>query len=616
MAIRLLARCLVAGAAVFLFGPVSCSHASLALAPPAPVCPPPSGVVIPTFQRDAARTGWDDDEPELTVDSVTSVAWGQLWESDPFDSFSDGSVVYPPHAYASPLYADGVLISGGPYGGNRLSVLYVATNNAFAYAINAVGTACANGSVPYGAVLWRTRLGTPVHQDGIIPGAFDGVVPVGALSTPILRLDDAPPRLYVVTQDGDRVYRVFALDAGSGQPLAGWPVTIDKATVAAVAPAAPLFGTDGQNQRAGLNLSPDGGTLYVGFSGLGWLMTVDTRAPRLAAAFPGGPAAAPEQAGIWGPGGPAVDANGTVYATTGNGTIGAGNAPSYWGESLLAWDATGARLTGSYTPFNYCDLEVADADVGGNSPLLFDLDPATTSTPHLIAFGSKQGNVYLLERDRLPGRTDARQPCSTDASTDTSLLAPGSQPQFGTPGPLNVFGPYSEVYGNLDYAKMRSGPALYRSPSGITYLYVSGASKASVSSQSSVAPSLVRLRVGAAAGAPAYLTIDAADADVAFLNPGSPVVTSAQGQHPIVWVVDENAKRVASLADPGAPRPILYAFDGETMQQVWRSPAGALSVGGKYNVPAIAHGIVYVATDRVQAFGLGATAISVQGGGP
>jgi hypothetical protein len=282
---------------------------------------------------------------------------------------------------------------------------------------------------------------------------------------------------------------------------------------------------------------------------------------------------------------------------------------------LLAWDATGARLTGSYTPFNYCDLEVADADVGGNSPLLFDLDPATTSTPHLIAFGSKQGNVYLLERDRLPGRTDVRQPCGTDASADTSLLPPAPQPQFGTHGPLNVFGPYSEVYGNLDNAKMRSGPALYRAPSGVTYLYVSGASKASVSSQSSVAPSLVRLRVGAEAGAPAYLAVDAA-ADVAFLNPGSPVITSAKGEHPIVWVVDENGKRVASLASARAPRPILYAFDGETMQELWRSPEGALSVGGKYNVPAIAHGVVYVATDRVQAFGLGRRQIFAQGGGP
>jgi hypothetical protein len=33
-----------------------------------------------------------------------------------------------------------------------------------------------------------------------------------------------------------------------------------------------------------------------------------------------------------------------------------------------------------------------------------------------------------------------------------------------------------------------------------------------------------------------------------------------------------------------------------------------LNVGGKYNSPATAHGVVFVGTDRIQAFGMGSAA--------
>ena len=47
----------------------------------------------------------------------------------------------------------------------------------------------------------------------------------------------------------------------------------------------------------------------------------------------------------------------------------------------------------------------------------------------------------------------------TDAAKDGSLLAPTPQPQFGTRGPLNVFGPPTDRYGMGDLAKSRSTPA-------------------------------------------------------------------------------------------------------------------------------------------------------------
>jgi outer membrane protein assembly factor BamB len=103
---------------------------------------------------------------------------------------------------------------------------------------------------------------------------------------------------------------------------------------------------------------------------------------------------------------------------------------------------------------------------------------------------------------------------------------------------------------------------------------------------------------------PAYLAIDLTEATLTFVNPGSPVVTSNGPDGAILWMTDENAPRVASLTDPAAPHPVLYAVDATTMTPLWRSPPDELKVGGKYSSPTVVHGTVFVATDRLQAYGL------------
>jgi hypothetical protein len=98
----------------------------------------------------------------------------------------------------------------------------------------------------------------------------------------------------------------------------------------------------------------------------------------------------------------------------------------------------------------------ADTDVGGDTPMIVpDLDPATTTTPHLVVFGSKQGTAYLVDRDNPPGGLIQRQACNRiDPTIDGSLLNPNlSQPPFGTIAPLVVFGPYSETYTGTNWAR-------------------------------------------------------------------------------------------------------------------------------------------------------------------
>lgn len=50
--------------------------------------------------------------------------------------------------------------------------------------------------------------------------------------------------------------------------------------------------------------------------------------------------------------------------------------------------------------------------------------------------------------------------------------------------------------------------------------------------------------------------------------------------------------------------PVLYAIDVATMRLLWRSASGQPNVGGKHNHPTIARGVVFIGTDRIQAFGL------------
>jgi hypothetical protein len=251
-------------------------------------------------------------------------------------------------------------------------------------------------------------------------------------------------------------------------------------------------------------------------------------------------------------------------------------------------------------------MDVADTDLAGSSPIVLpDLDPAMTATPHLVAFGGKQGNVYLVERDDLPGMLTQRPPPGGASTSDRSLYSTDPQIAYGgAPGPLNVFGPYSEVYGNLDHAKMRTTPAYFLGAHSTPYLFVTGATKAAVDSQQSVPPCAARLRVSLAPGMPAYLAVDRTENTLTFVNPGSPVVTSNGPDGAIVWVTDENATRVASLTDPAAPHPILYAVDATTMTPLWQSPPNELEVGGKYSSPTVVHGMVFVATGRLQAYGL------------
>lgn len=577
------------------------AQAALRAEPAKPAAP--SYPDVTTFHHDAQRSGWFSAEQRLTPTAVTGPSFGLLWESPQLDAFEGA----PARLYASPLYVDRVEITAGPHRGESFPVVFAASSNGYVYAINAAH----RGDVAAGRILWRRQLAPPCRLQ---PAPLDGV-PTGVLSTPMI--DRARKRLYVTSCDPVKRWQAYALDLGSGEVLPGWPVTLDEATFNAVNRNAgpelvpPRRRFDFRVQRGALNLSPDGSRLYVVFgeSETGWLASVDTLAAKVHSAFAAVAMPHRGSGGIWGAGGPAVDADGRVFVVTGSGYEGYVDRPGDWTQSVLELaDSAGAglRLRGTYTPFNYCQTATQDIDLGsGGAMLLPDIDPATTTTPRLLAVGGKQGNLYLLQRGQLPGALDRRQACSTDAASDLSLLAPETQLQFGTRGPLNVFGPYSEHDGSMDQARARSLPAYYRGADGAHYLYATGNTRLAEGSSVGMPPSLVRLRVVTAPGEPAYLRVDQQEQTLTFGNPGSPIVSSHGSHDAIVWVLDENAGRSALLSGDDAPQPVLYALDAMTLELLWKSAPGQLPTSGKYNEATIARDLVFVGTDRIQAFGLG-----------
>jgi outer membrane protein assembly factor BamB len=557
-----------------------------------------------TFHIDSARSGWRNDEVVLTPEAVAASDFGLAWESPQLASF-DGQ---PPRLYATPLYVGQVAITAGEHRGMTFPAVIAATSNGDVYAINAAK----RGDVAPGRILWRRHLAEPCRLQ---PAPLDGV-PTGILGTPVIDL--ARGRLYVTHCDPKHRWQAYALDLGSGEVLAGWPVRLDEESFNALNRNAgpervpPKRRFDFRVQRGALNLSPDGTLLHVVFgeTETGWLVAVDTQAATLRSAFAAVAMPHRGSGGIWGAGGPAIDAEGNVYVVTGSGFDGYKAQAHDWTQSVLklSMGADGFVLRGTYTPFNHCVTAKNDIDLGSGGVMLPpDLPADATATPRLLAVGGKQGNAYLLDRDRLPGRLDRRPACTTDAASDDSMLPPQVQPQFGTRGPLSVFGPYSERDAALDLARARSLPASFRDARGNTYLYVTGNSKRAQGSADSVPPSVARLRIEAASGKPAYLRIDRVNRTLLLGNPGSPVVTSNGSRDALVWILDENAPRSALLTGGDSPRPVLYALDGDTLEVLWRSAPGELATSGKYNEPAFGGGLVFVGTDRIQAFGPGGT---------
>ncbi len=165
-----------------------------------------------------------------------------------------------------------------------------------------------------------------------------------------------------------------------------------------------------EQQRAGLLAA--NGNIYIGFGGLsgdcgtysGYLVAASQADGSIVGSFQDATAAEGSNAGaIWGTGSPAVDASGTVYASTGNSTNNPPLGVTDYSDGVFK--LTSSALSGGtnitvpsdyFQPAEWRSDNDADADLGSAAPTLL---PNGTQ---LFIIG-KQHNAFLLNASSLGG---------------------------------------------------------------------------------------------------------------------------------------------------------------------------------------------------------------------
>jgi hypothetical protein len=109
-----------------------------------------------------------------------------------------------------------------------------------------------------------------------------------------------------------------------------------------------------------------------------------------------------EGASVWHAGAaPTADAAGNIYVQTADGHDNFITGGPNWGDSILKLKLNGNTLSvvDWFTPFNQDCIDRGDLDLGSSGPML--LPDQAGAHPHLMVTGSKEGRIYLLDRDNL-----------------------------------------------------------------------------------------------------------------------------------------------------------------------------------------------------------------------
>lgn len=513
--------------------------------------------------------------------------------------------------YAQPLYASNARVTLGGQAVTR-NVVIVATENNSVFAFNADDTSPTSASFQ----LWKSQqLGPPVPSEDLSAflSAFhtgvgrnfclDLTTQIGITSTPVISPDKK--LIYVLAKSVaapaprlKTVHFLHALNMADGTP-AHPPVEVKGEVVGTGMGSNPstgriTFDSNFQLNRPALLLVD--GVVYVAFSGHcdtppfhGWLFAHDAKTLALLDVLNTTPNENSGQnsgeGGIWQSGqGPAVDAAGNIYLSTGNGSNNAtppGGKNTDFGDSVLRLklDANKKlRVDDWFTPANQAVLNRDDADLGSSGPVLL---PGT----HLLVAGGKEGRIYLLDRDDL-GKGLARSlhsiqvtnnPVNVDTPLATYWNIHGSPVVWKQASRMSVY-----VCGEEDKLKQF---ALVPDPSPAGWKFASDTPNSS--RESAPLPNPPN-------GNPSPTRREK------VIMPGGILSLSADGEKPgtgVVWV----SMPLSANANRQVVRGILRAYDATNVGQpeLWdseRDPADSVGMFAKFCPPTVADGKVFLAT--------------------
>ncbi len=343
-----------------------------------------------TSRGDATRSGANTNETMLTTSNVNTATFGHLF-SAPIDYQS----------LAQPLYVPNVNI-----GGQSHNVVYVVTQADSVYAFDADN----------GTQLWSASMldgGVPASGKYLPCGTLGGFAEEGIVGTPVIDQNSNTMYLVAKTVFNATVYHyLHALDISSGADLVA-PVQI-AATSKSLKGHVTVFNSLHQKNRPGLLLQ--NGTLYMGFGSngcndhnSGWVLAYDVTNQQniqQTGVFNTSPDIG--LTSIWQTGnGLAADEDGNLYVSTAESSNydvpsgGQSFSNSVLKLSPAPWSASPSQpqLADYFTPASVAYLNANDVDVSSVGPLV--LPDLTGPYPHEVLASSKEGIVYVINRDNL-----------------------------------------------------------------------------------------------------------------------------------------------------------------------------------------------------------------------
>lgn len=527
-----------------------------------------------TQHNDLKRTGWNQGETQLTQANVAGGNFGKIFSRDVDDQI-----------YCQPLIVNQVPIGGGIH-----NIVIVATVNNSLYAFDADDSAT---STPY----WKTSLTfnpgnnnlyRPIKNSDMTGACggnyYDFSGNMGIVGTPVI--DTSSHTIYVVSRSVTKsspfifVQYLHAIDLYTGTDKTA-PVYINAVVPGTGEGASTVtFNQQTENQRPALLLYQ--GVVFICWASHcdwepyhGWIIGYD--ASTLAQKYVYNASPNGGLAGIWMSGqAPAVDDDGFIYVSTGNGTVGTNGIPNDTvnrGESLLKLSTASGELkvVDFFTPGDYDYLNQYDLDYGVDGVLLIP-------NSHLSLSGSKESYLYLINNTKMGGAV-------TDNSNVLQLLD------------LNAsYNGEKHIHGS---------PAYFKDDRGKEYVY--GWAENGLLKQFPFQRSTLL-----------FDTLNKITGNTVLPQgmPGAMLSVSSHGTDPgsgILWA----AHPIDGDANHSVVPGILQAFDAtDVSRELWNTNLNGIrdSVGkfAKFVPPTIANGKVYLATfsNKLHVYGLNAPSAS------
>ncbi len=513
---------------------------------------------VTTQHNNLKRTGWNNTETVLTQNNVSSGSFGKIFTRSVDDQI-----------YAQPLVLSNVSIGGGTH-----NIVIVATVNNTLYAFDADDSSKATPywqvNLTYNPGSYRAIKNT--DMTGACGGNYhDFSGNMGIVGTPVI--DTSTNTIYIVarsvsTSGATFVQYLHALDVTTGAERANSPVYIT-ASVPGIGNGSSggivTFDQQKENQRPGLLLY--NGNIFISWASHcdwgpyhGWVIAYN--ATNLTRTYVYNDTPDGDFGGIWMSGqAPAVDDNGNIILTTGNGNTGTGNNPNDTterGESLIKLSTASGSLKpiDFFTPYDYQHLNDQDLDFGSDGAMLIPNSSLSLS-------GSKESYLYLIDDNNMGGTT------TNNSNVKQLLNINASSTQF-----------FKHIHGS---------PVYFKNQNANEYIYA-------------WAEGGLLKQFPFNRGTMLFDTLNKVVGNTVLPNgmPGAMLSVSSNGSQSnsgILWASHPINGDANQMTVPG----ILQAFDAndishELWNSNWSSKRDAIGNFAKYVAPTIANGKVYMST--------------------